>query len=130
MAERAFAARSWFGHEASKWPEFQRRYAAELEANKKGVAKLMRLLARLAAAGQRATLVFGAHDAEHNNAVALKAFLEGRGLGGGAAMQSDEVPTPRARDAAKRAAPPRDDEKEPKTPAAGRKKRTRRASGS
>ena len=91
------------------------------------------MLARLAAAGHRATLVFGAHDAEHNNAVALKAFLEGRGLAGEAAAAAmrpaDEVPTPRARDA-KRAAPPRDDEKEPAPPAAGRRKRARRASGS
>lgn len=63
--------REWFGHEPSRWEAFRHRYASELD----GAAEYWRpLLAR--AARQRVTLVYGAHDEEHNNAVALKTYLE------------------------------------------------------
>jgi uncharacterized protein YeaO (DUF488 family) len=63
--------RQWFGHEPSRWEGFRHRYASELD----GTAEYWRpLLAR--AARQRVTLVYGAHDDEHNNAVALKTYLE------------------------------------------------------
>ena len=68
--------RHWFGHEADKWKEFQRRYRAELTANRAAWQPL------LSAAEQGdITLLYSAHDTEHNNAVALKAYLEER-LGG------------------------------------------------
>jgi uncharacterized protein YeaO (DUF488 family) len=63
--------RQWFGHEPSRWEAFRHRYASELDA----AAEYWRpLLAR--AARRRVTLVYSAHDDEHNNAVALKTYLE------------------------------------------------------
>ncbi|WP_374425627.1 DUF488 domain-containing protein [Paracoccus sp. (in: a-proteobacteria)] len=62
--------RHWFDHDPAKWPEFQRRYAAELDTNPGPVAELRAMIARGAV-----TLLFAAHDAQHNNAVALRAYL-------------------------------------------------------
>lgn len=62
--------RHWFGHDPAKWPEFQTRYRAELDANP-GPVQELRLLARQG----RLTLLFAAHDAQHNNAVALRDYL-------------------------------------------------------
>lgn len=63
------ALRRWFAHAPAKWPEFQDRYRAELAGNA-AVHELMALMSR----GQRATLLFGARDMDHNNAVVLRAF--------------------------------------------------------
>lgn len=63
--------REWFGHDPVKWPEFQRRYWQELDANKAGVSQLRHELQ----AGP-ATLVYSAKDEVHNDAVVLKAYLE------------------------------------------------------
>ena len=63
--------RSWFGHEPAKWKEFQRRYFAELKQKPEAWAPLLET-----ARTKDITLVFSAHDIEHNNAVALKAYLE------------------------------------------------------
>lgn len=68
--------RKWFGHDPAKWDEFRRRYTRELEQRPQDLAELV----ALARAGD-VTLVFGARDTAHNNAVALKAYLERR-LGG------------------------------------------------
>src|SRR5690606_41211989 len=68
------ALRAWFGHDPAKWTEFRRRYFAELDANPEGLAELRAALGR----GRRATLLFAARDAAHNNAVALAQYL-GRG---------------------------------------------------
>ena len=62
--------RHWFDHDPAKWPEFQRRYAAELDTNPEPVAELRAMIAR-----GPVTLLFAAHDAQHNNAVALRAYL-------------------------------------------------------
>lgn len=64
------ALREWFAHDPQKWPEFQRRYAKELDANRAAV----RLLLDAARRGN-ITLLYSAHDTEHNNAVALQAYL-------------------------------------------------------
>ena len=61
--------RKWFGHDPEKWPEFQKRYRAEL----KGSAALAELH-RLARQGH-VTLVYGAKDEEHNQAAVLEAYL-------------------------------------------------------
>jgi len=63
--------RQWFGHDPEKWPAFKRRYHAELRRNKMGVAALKVVLRQSASV----TLVFGAHDKAHNNAVVLKSYL-------------------------------------------------------
>lgn len=69
--------RKWFGHDPQKWAEFKRRYFRELDEREEAVAPLL----GLARQKRPLTLVFGAHDTEHNNAVALRAWLEKR-LGG------------------------------------------------
>jgi uncharacterized protein YeaO (DUF488 family) len=63
--------RSWFGHEPAKWKGFQRRYFAELN-NQPETWEPLREIARK----KDITLVYGARDSEHNNAVALKSYLE------------------------------------------------------
>ena len=65
------ALRHWFNHDPRRWEEFQRRYAAELEEHPRAWQPILQ-----AARGGRVTLLFAAKDQEHNNAVALKAFLE------------------------------------------------------
>ena len=64
--------RKWFAHDAEKWQEFSRRYEAELERNDEQVAAL-----REEAAKGPVTLVYGARDTEHNEALVLKDFLDG-----------------------------------------------------
>lgn len=65
--------RRWFAHDPKKWPEFQKRYWQELDENPEPVEKLLAI-----ARETRLTLVFAAKDTEHNNAQALKAYLERR----------------------------------------------------
>jgi uncharacterized protein YeaO (DUF488 family) len=65
--------RRWFGHDPDRWPEFQRRYRAELDANADG----WRPLLQAARAGD-VTLVYGARDTDHNNAVVLRDYLTER----------------------------------------------------
>jgi uncharacterized protein YeaO (DUF488 family) len=62
--------RKWFGHDPERWNGFRQRYFAELEKKEEQVRTR-----RKGAAG-RVTLVFGAKDEEHNNAVALREYLE------------------------------------------------------
>lgn len=62
--------RKWFRHDPALWEEFRRRYRAELSRH----AEELDALLRLAEEGPM-TLVFGARDAEHNNAVVLRAVL-------------------------------------------------------
>jgi uncharacterized protein YeaO (DUF488 family) len=66
--------REWFGHEPRRFAAFRRRYIDELRAN---VARLAELRRR-ARAGTL-TLVYSAHDSEHNDAVVLADVLR-RGL--------------------------------------------------
>ncbi|HXT12307.1 MAG TPA: DUF488 domain-containing protein [Candidatus Angelobacter sp.] len=65
------ALRKWFNHEPAKWKEFQKRYRAELAKKPEGLQEL-----RDAAKAGDLTLLFSAHDLEHNNAVVLKDYLE------------------------------------------------------
>ncbi len=65
--------REWFGHDPARWAEFCKRYRAELQTNLDAVESL-RALARLG----RVTLVFGARDEAHNEAVVLREVLLGR----------------------------------------------------
>src|SRR6218665_815585 len=58
--------RQWFGHDPEKWAEFGKRYRAELKRNP--------ALAELREHAERGdvTLVYAAHDPQHNQAVVLK----------------------------------------------------------
>jgi uncharacterized protein YeaO (DUF488 family) len=64
------ALRKWFGHKPERWTEFRKRYRKELAVNL--AAKELRALIK----GKRATLLFGAHDTEHNQAVVLAELLQ------------------------------------------------------
>ncbi|WP_211197573.1 DUF488 domain-containing protein [Pyrinomonas methylaliphatogenes] len=66
--------RRWFKHDPAKWSEFRRRYFAELESHPEAWRQLLELVRR----GERVTLLYSARDREHNNAIALKEFLEAR----------------------------------------------------
>jgi uncharacterized protein YeaO (DUF488 family) len=67
------ALRKWFGHDPARWPEFRRRYAAELRDHPDELAEL-----RARARRRTVTLVFAAHDELHNDAVVLRNVLLGR----------------------------------------------------
>ncbi len=60
--------RHWFGHDPARWDEFQRRYRAEL--SRPAAAAILDALVASAATGTL-TLVYGAHDEAHNQAVVL-----------------------------------------------------------
>lgn len=62
--------RKWFGHDPKKWPEFQKRYRAELRANKEVVTQLKKLATK-----RRVTLLFGARDVDHNEAAVLRDYI-------------------------------------------------------
>lgn len=65
--------REWFHHEADKWEEFKRRFRQEL-SNPEAARLADRL--RREARERTVLLLYAAREEEHNNAVALKAFLE------------------------------------------------------
>jgi len=62
--------RKWFGHDVDKWPEFLQRYFDELDHNPEHLKTI-----RAAAEQGTVTLIYAAKDEEHNNAVALQAYL-------------------------------------------------------
>jgi uncharacterized protein YeaO (DUF488 family) len=66
--------RQWFGHEPARFEEFRRRYTAELLGERSRLTALRRR-----AREGRLTLVYSAHDTEHNDAVVLAEVLR-RGL--------------------------------------------------
>lgn len=65
------ALRRWFGHDPARWEDFQRKYRAELRDR----TDLLRTIEDALHEGP-VTLLFAAHDEEHNNAVALRELLE------------------------------------------------------
>jgi uncharacterized protein YeaO (DUF488 family) len=62
--------RKWFGHDPDKWTEFKKRYRAELEENDEQLARLREEIKKGVV-----TLLYGAKDEEHNDAVVLAEFL-------------------------------------------------------
>jgi uncharacterized protein YeaO (DUF488 family) len=65
------ALRRWFHHEEPRFEEFARRYRSELDANA-AVADLRDVIASRPVV----TLLYGAKDREHNQAVVLRDYLE------------------------------------------------------
>jgi len=65
--------RQWFDHDPGRFVEFSRAYRAELTANKDAVSRMDDLIK----AGP-VTLLYDAHDAEHNHARVLADYLKGR----------------------------------------------------
>ena len=68
--------RRWFNHDPAKWGEFQRRYRVELKLSPDAVEPILN-----AARRGGVTLLYSAHDTEHNAAVVLKNYTEAK-LGG------------------------------------------------
>ena len=64
--------RKWFGHDPTRWTEFQRRYRAELREQSAALDRI-----RERARTGVVTLVYSAHDEQHNDAVVLRAVLLG-----------------------------------------------------
>ncbi len=63
--------RKWFKHEPQKWSQFEKRYFSELDKNPEALEKLNEIVSK-----GNVTLVFAAADEEHNNAVALKQYID------------------------------------------------------
>ena len=65
--------RHWFGHDPKRWETFRERYFAELDSKRE-------IWKTLVQAGRRetVTLIYSSHDEDHNNAVALKDYLESK----------------------------------------------------
>jgi len=64
--------RRWFAHDPTRWAEFQRRYRAELKQKNQLLATI-----KAQARKTRVTLIYGAKDEEHNDAVVLLEKLKG-----------------------------------------------------
>ena len=62
--------RKWFDHDPNKWKSFMRRYRLELKRNKEQA-----LLLKEQARRRTVTLLYGAKDEEHNEAIVLKEYL-------------------------------------------------------
>jgi uncharacterized protein YeaO (DUF488 family) len=62
--------RKWFGHDPARWSEFKRRYKGELRLHKDLLAEIRKLNKQCTV-----TLLFGARDEEHNDAVVLREVL-------------------------------------------------------
>jgi uncharacterized protein YeaO (DUF488 family) len=70
------ALRRWFGHDPAKWADFQHRYFSELDRKPEAWRPIVE-----AAYRGNVTLLYSARDTAHNNAVALKVYVE-KGLEG------------------------------------------------
>lgn len=68
------ALRKRFAHRPEKWPEFRKRYAAELRGKKAILAQLRRAEREHGTV----TLLYAARNEKHNNAIALAGFLRRR----------------------------------------------------
>ena len=64
------ALRKWFGHDPRRWEEFGRRYRLELDDNQDAVKRLEEM-----ARSGALTLLYGARDTEHNQAVVLAGYI-------------------------------------------------------
>jgi uncharacterized protein YeaO (DUF488 family) len=80
------ALRRWFGHDPARWDEFRQRYTAELNAHPAAWQPILE-----AAHKSTVTLLFSSHDVEHNNAVALRAYLETRSHSTAESMRRRDV---------------------------------------
>ena len=65
--------RKWFGHDPSRWEEFKKRYFVELDRKPEVLKSLLETIR-----DGNVTLLYAAQDKEHNNAVALKEYLEAK----------------------------------------------------
>jgi uncharacterized protein YeaO (DUF488 family) len=62
--------RKWYQHDVQKWPEFKKKYFAELEAKTEAVDELLGYVKK-----RNVTFLYAAKEPEYNNAVALKEYM-------------------------------------------------------
>jgi uncharacterized protein YeaO (DUF488 family) len=65
--------RKWFGHDPEKWPQFRVRYFRELDARPETWQPIVSKARR-----GTVTLIYSSHDTAHNNAVALREYLQAK----------------------------------------------------
>jgi|SRR5215467_2151883 len=65
------ALRKWFGHQPERWAGFQKRYRSELRKKRDLIGSLRKMERKYGTI----TLLFGASDEKHNQAVALRDVL-------------------------------------------------------
>jgi uncharacterized protein YeaO (DUF488 family) len=65
--------RKWFGHDPKRWKDFQRRYRAELDSDPSVADPIVN-----ASRNGDVTLLYGAKDTEHNQAIVLRDWLSER----------------------------------------------------
>lgn len=65
--------RKWYSHDVDRWEEFQQRYGQELKEKTDALHEL-----KQKGKSDTITLVYAAHDEDHNSAVVLKRHLQGR----------------------------------------------------
>jgi uncharacterized protein YeaO (DUF488 family) len=63
--------RKWYSHDVTKWSEFQKRYRNELKQHREALNPVLQ-----AASHGTVTLIYAAHDTEHNSVVVLRDYLE------------------------------------------------------
>ncbi|HEU5145986.1 MAG TPA: DUF488 domain-containing protein [Chryseosolibacter sp.] len=63
--------RKWFDHDPEKWETFQAKYTAELRSNDEAVNRLRKVMRE----HRTITLIYGAKDKAHNQAIVLREFL-------------------------------------------------------
>ena len=63
--------RKWFAHDPGKWPEFKHRYIEELKTTNDPLALLRQKVKQ-----GKVTLLYGARDQQHNEAVVLLELLQ------------------------------------------------------
>jgi uncharacterized protein YeaO (DUF488 family) len=67
------ALRKWFGHDPKRWTDFAAKYKKELANHK----DLVRQIKEIEKDHRDVTLLYSAHDPEHNQAVVLRQYLKG-----------------------------------------------------
>lgn len=63
--------RKWFSHDPKKWAEFKKRYKEELKLKDQEVKQLKDLVK----SQKTVTMLYGARDETHNQAVVLQEYL-------------------------------------------------------
>lgn len=63
--------RKWYGHDPARWVEFKKKFFQELDQKKELIEQIL-----IRAKEEDLILLYGARDEEHNNAVALKEYIE------------------------------------------------------
>lgn len=64
--------RKWYGHDVEKWEAFSEKYLAEIKDNKNAAEEIKKTVKDK----KKVTLLFGAKDEKHNQAIVLKKWIQ------------------------------------------------------